>query len=137
MFYFCCMDCEMPDVKHKQVINFLVDDRYRWARHACLLLGFGALLYISGFPDQFPGVYKFYSICSVFIVYISMFYINMYVLVPAFFFRARYVLYLLLVILLVLCARLRLEVQLRSRLLITSAVIPSSIPLLFILPPLA
>jgi len=92
----------MPhDTQNKQVINFLVNHRYRWARHAALLFGFVGLIFISGFPSQFSGVYRYYSLCSVFMVFIPMFYINMYVLVPAFFFKARYVLYLLLVILLV------------------------------------
>lgn len=95
------MDYDMPDVKNKQVVNFLVHDRFRLTRHAVLLLCFLALLFISDFPNQFPGVYKYYSLCSVFIVFISMFYLNMYLLVPVFFFKSRYVLYFLLVMLLV------------------------------------
>jgi sensor histidine kinase YesM len=102
MFYFCYMAHDTQHLKNKQVINFLVADRYRWARHGVLLLGFGALLYIAGFANSFPGKYKFFSLLSTYVIYILMFYINMYVLVPAFFFKARYVLYLVLVTILVL-----------------------------------
>lgn len=101
MFYICCMGHDTLYLKNKQVLNFLVEDRYRWARHGVLLFGFLGLLFIAGFIEQYPGMYKFYSGCSVYTVYMLMFYINMYVLVPAFFFKARYGLYLLLVILLV------------------------------------
>ena len=102
MFYFCCMGQDTQHLKDKQVINFLVEGRYRWARHAALLLGFVALLYVAGFPDQFQGIYKYLSLLSTYSIFITMFYVNMYVLVPAFFFKARYVLYLALVILLVI-----------------------------------
>lgn len=102
MFYFCCMGHDTQHLKNKQVINFLVKGRYRWARHAALLLGFLALIYTSGFPHQFQGVYKYYSILSTYIVYVLMFYINMYLLVPVFFFKARYILYLVLVVVLVM-----------------------------------
>jgi two-component system, LytTR family, sensor kinase len=101
MFYFCHMGNNALEVKHKQVINFLVKGRYRYARHGALLLGFAALIFMSGFPDHFAGVYRYYSLLLPYTVFILMFYINTYVLVPAFFFKARYILYLLLVILLV------------------------------------
>jgi 4-amino-4-deoxy-L-arabinose transferase-like glycosyltransferase len=96
------MRYDSQDVKNKQVINFLVEDRYRWMRHSALLLGFLVLLNMAGFSEQFRGVYKYYSLLSAYLVFILMFYINMYLLVPAFFFKARYVLYLLLVLLLVI-----------------------------------
>jgi sensor histidine kinase YesM len=96
------MSVDKQELKNKQVIHFLVEDRFRLVRHAVLLLGFLTLLYIAGFQDQFRGVYKFYSLASAYIVFIGMFYVNMYVLVPAFFFKSRYVLYLALVFLLVL-----------------------------------
>jgi len=96
------MGYDMQDVKHKQVINFLVEDRYRWARHGGLLIGFLALLYTTAFPEQFSGIYKYLSLISTYSIFITMFYVNMYVLVPAFFFKARYIIYLALVILLVL-----------------------------------
>ena len=96
------MGYNTQDIKNKQVLNFLVEDRYRWARHAALLLGFLALLYMSGFPNQFPGVYKYYSLLSAYVVFILMFYVNIYVLVPSFFFKGRYIIYLALVIILVL-----------------------------------
>jgi sensor histidine kinase YesM len=96
------MGYDTQEVKHKQVIKFLVEDRYHWARHGALLLGFGALIFVSGFPNQFSGVYKYYSLFSAYGLFILMFYINLYVLVPTFFFKARYVIYLLLVIMLVL-----------------------------------
>lgn len=96
------MNCQTPELKNKQIINFLSEDRYRFLRHAGFLLGLFMLFYYSDFSNEFSGVYRYYRLLCIYSVFIVMFYVNMYLLVPLFFFRARYVLYLLLLIGLVL-----------------------------------
>ncbi|WP_316838555.1 sensor histidine kinase [Pedobacter gandavensis] len=96
------MTCTTQELKNKQVLNFLSEDRYRFLRHGGFLLGLFALFYYSDFSNQYVGVYKYYTLMCIFSVFVLMFYINMYLLVPLFFFRAKYLLYLLLVVGLVL-----------------------------------
>jgi len=95
------MSNNASQLKDKQVINFLVENRYRFWRHFAFLSGFLILIYNTSFPHRFSGIYEYYSLFSIYILFIIMFYVNIYVLVPLFFFRARYLLYVVLVILLV------------------------------------
>jgi hypothetical protein len=90
------------NLKTRQLINILVDSRYRVFRHAALLLGLLMLLYSADFSHTYPGYYKYYSLFSAYIIFISMFYINMYVLVPHFFFKGQYILYFALLVVLVM-----------------------------------
>lgn len=85
----------MQGLNNNQVVRFLLDDRYRIFRHLGFLFGFLLLLYNSSFSNHFTGVYKYYCLFSIYFVFVAMFYLNMYVLVPYFFFKARYVLYLI------------------------------------------
>lgn len=85
----------MQELNNKQVVRFLLEDRYRIFRHLGFLFGFLLLLYNSSFSNNYTGLYKYYSLFSVYSVFVVMFYLNMYVLVPYFFFKARYVLYLI------------------------------------------
>lgn len=96
------MNCQTPEIKNKQIINFLSEDRYRFLRHAGFLLGLFMLFYYSDFSNEFSGVYRYYRLLCIYTVFIVMFYVNMYLLVPLFFFKARYLLYLLLLVGLVL-----------------------------------
>ena len=96
------MSNDRENLKTRQLINFLIEDRYRVLRHATLLLGMLAGLYDSNFSNAYSGYYKYYSIFSAYIAFITMFYINVYVLVPYFFFKGRYVLYLVLLVIVVM-----------------------------------
>lgn len=96
------MNIDSQEIKNKQVVRFLVDDRYRLLRHGMLLLGLVALLYFSESLNEHSGTYKFYKASFIYIVFVVMFYVNIYVLVPSFFFKAKYVLYLALLTILVL-----------------------------------
>ena len=95
------MTDDRENLKTGKLINFVVEDRYRLLRHVIFLLGLFALLYTANFSTTYPGQYRYYILFSVYIVFISMFYINMYVLVPYFFFKDRYALYLILLIIVV------------------------------------
>ncbi|MCX2452548.1 histidine kinase [Pedobacter sp. PLR] len=92
------MTSQTQELKNRQIINFLSEDRYRFLRHAGLLLGLFVLFYYSDLSSQFSGIYKYYRLLCIYTVFIIMFYVNMYVLVPLFFFKAKYLLYLVLVV---------------------------------------
>lgn len=96
------MSIDSQEIKNKQVVRFLVDNRYRFLRHAMLLLGLLALLYYSESLSEYSETHRLYRVFSIYIVFIVMFYVNMYVLVPSFFFNAMYLLYLVLLTALVL-----------------------------------
>lgn len=96
----------MEDVRDIQVngfIKFLVDDRYRIIRHVIFLIGLFLLFYSSNskLTSYSSHIYRFYMVLLGWSVFITMFYVNMYILVPYFFFRSKYLLYLLLLIILV------------------------------------
>lgn len=99
-------NCTSQELKNKQVINFLIEDRFRILRHAGFLIGLLSLFYFSDFPDQFYGIYKYYSLFFVYMVFLAMFYINMYVLVPYFFFKVHYLPYCALLFLVIISGML-------------------------------
>lgn len=81
------------EFKNNEIIDFLVKDQYRFLRHTVFLVVFFVLLYFSNFWKFYIGFYKFYVLLTVFITIITMAYINMYFLVPQFFFKNKYILY--------------------------------------------
>lgn len=95
------MDYKHSELKDTKMIRFIVDDRYRLLRHAMLLLGILLMIFYSDWLSEFSGAYKYYRLLCVYGALITMFYINMTILVPRFFFKGRYLIYLLLLFLLV------------------------------------
>lgn len=95
------MQYNRQELNNKQVISFLIDSKFRLLRHTFFILGLLFLLYSSTFPYEYAGNYKYYSLITVFVSFLVMFYVNMYFLVPFFFLRARYALYILLLVVLV------------------------------------
>lgn len=93
---------DRENLKTRQLINFLVEDRYRLLRHTVLLVGLFALLYSADFSHTYPGYYKYYSLFSAYLIFTAMFYINVSILVPYVFFKGRYLLYLALLIIVVM-----------------------------------
>jgi sensor histidine kinase YesM len=96
------MKHERLEVKNTKVIRLIIDDQYRLLRHALLWVGLLAIIFYSQWLSEYSGAYKYYRLFCVYITLITMFYINMNVLVPRFFFKGRYTLYLVLLILLVM-----------------------------------
>lgn len=82
-----------------KIIQLMVDNKYKLLRHAVLLLG---ILIIIFFSNAFIGPYRYFRLLGVYVTLITMCYVNMYVLAPRFFFRARYIVYLALLVLWVL-----------------------------------
>ncbi|WP_261512569.1 sensor histidine kinase [Chryseobacterium paludis] len=88
------------ELKNILVIDFLVEERYRFLRHLVFLIIFFALLYSASFWRWFAEDYQYYILCYVYVCLVSMVYINIYILVPLFFFKTYYISYLILLILL-------------------------------------
>ncbi len=88
-------------LENTKLLQFIVEDRHRILRHAVLLLATLAVIFYSNWQDDYYGAYKYYRFICVFVGLISMCYINMFLLVPLFFFKGRYLLYLALLSLVV------------------------------------
>lgn len=88
--------------KDKKVISFLVEDRFRIHRHVFFTIGLLILFYVSSLNNEDIAPDKWSRISLVYVIFLVMFYINIYVLVPRLFFRAKYLLYLLCLIVVVL-----------------------------------
>lgn len=85
--------------KESFVMDFLIESRYKFRRHLLFLIFFFLLLYSSSFWHSYSGIYQYYALLFVYVILISMVYINIYVLVPRFFFKTKYISYLILLVL--------------------------------------
>lgn len=86
--------------KNSGIINFLVDARYRFFRHILLLLWLFSLLANVNFTSEFTENSRYFLFLSVFMTFVMMIYINMYVIIPLFFFKGKYFAYFLTVLML-------------------------------------
>ncbi|MBK1897059.1 sensor histidine kinase [Chryseobacterium paridis] len=82
------------------VIDFLVEDRYKLLRHLVFLIFFFGLLYNASFWHVFAEDYQYYVLGYIYVCLLIMVYINIYILVPLFFFKTHYIAYVILLILL-------------------------------------
>ncbi|MDR4951054.1 histidine kinase [Chryseobacterium sp. ES2] len=81
------------------VMDFLVEAKYGFLRHLLFLIFFFILIYSARFWHWYSGMYQYYVLFFVYTILITMVYINIYVLVPRFFFKTKYVTYLALLVL--------------------------------------
>ena len=88
------------ELKNTRLLQLMVDDRYRVLRHTVLLLISLSVIFYSNWQTEYHGADKYYRVLCVYGLLIIMCYINMLVLVPQFFFKGKYLLYLLLLSLL-------------------------------------
>lgn len=95
------MKYDSQNFKETLVMDFLVEDRFRFLRHFLFLIFFFLLIYNARFWNWYSGIYQYYILFFVYVLLITMVYINIYVLVPFFFFKTRYLTYFILLILLV------------------------------------
>lgn len=89
------------ELENTKLLQLIVDKRHSVLRHVVLLLATLAVIFYSNWQYEYSGTYKYYRLACVFIGLISMCYVNMFVLVPLFFFRGRYLLYIALLSLVV------------------------------------
>jgi signal transduction histidine kinase len=85
---------EELELKNTNLQQLIVDGRYSILRHAVLLLATLAVIFYSNWQNEYSGAFKYYRLACVFVGLITMCYINMFILVPLYFFRRRYLLYL-------------------------------------------
>ncbi|UUC45165.1 sensor histidine kinase [Flavobacterium cerinum] len=95
------MKHDFGEPKEKKIIACLLDDKYRLLRHGFLLVTVLLMLFYSNWFQNYNGLYKYERLICVFIMLVSLSYINMYILVPGFFFKEHYLLYLILLILVI------------------------------------
>ncbi|WP_312300861.1 histidine kinase [Chryseobacterium sp.] len=85
--------------KETAVMDFLVEEQYTFRRHLLFLIFFFFLIYSARFWHGYSGIYQYYVLFFVYAILIAMVYINIYVLVPRFFFKTKYITYLVLIVL--------------------------------------
>lgn len=95
------MEHERSELKDTKVISLIVDDRYRWIRHVILLTGIFVMIFFTSWLTDYSGAYRYYRLLCICGALLPMFYINLYVLVPRFFFKGKYIIYFLFLLLLV------------------------------------
>lgn len=88
------------ELKNNMMIDVLVERKYRLLRHLLFLLGFFGLMYFTRFWHWYSVLYRIYVLLFAYISLVVMAYINIYILVPYFFFKTRYISYFVLLILL-------------------------------------
>ena len=94
------MTAVCQDYRDKKVLDFFIEKRHRLKRHVLFLTGFLLLLYGGSFIDSYGTPYGYYAGATVYVIFVFMFYVNMYVLVPYFLFRSKYVGYAVFLLLL-------------------------------------
>src|SRR5690606_36510186 len=94
------MTADCQDFRDKKVLDFLREKRYRLKRHLLFLTVFFLMLYGGDFTDTYGRPYGYYVAAIIYVVFVAMFYVNMYVLVPVFLFRSKYVPYTVFLLLL-------------------------------------
>ena len=90
-------------------IQFLIDPKYRIYRHLSILLYIVALAYDSGEIKEFSGNYHYLQKWISISYFMGMVYFNMYVLVPRLLFKAKYLTYLTMLVLSIICSFLILK----------------------------
>ncbi|WP_312824345.1 histidine kinase [Epilithonimonas sp.] len=80
-------------------IDLLIKDQYKILRHIVFLLFFFVLLYFTRFWHWYKEPYRYAIISVVYVSLVVMMYVNIYILVPFFFFKSHYIGYFALLIL--------------------------------------
>ena len=86
--------------RNHQYIALLTEDRYRVLRHIIVLISIFTLAFFSGEKKEYASPYDYYGALMGTSIFIAIFYINMYLLVPHLFFKTKYVLYIIVILLL-------------------------------------
>lgn len=117
------MEYVSKEEKDKKVISFLVENRFRFYRHVFFSIGLLALFYLSSLNNGVEEAHKWTRTFLIYIIFLVMFYINIYVLVPRLFFRSKYLLYILCLVVMVLSG-----INVLSFILMNYFEIPEEIP---------
>ncbi|WP_199121410.1 sensor histidine kinase [Pedobacter sp. ASV28] len=79
---------------NKKLISFLIDKHYRYVRHAIMLLSLLLILFNAKSLNDYSGSYEQYSLLVYYAIIVFLVYVNIYLLVPVFFFKGMYLAYL-------------------------------------------
>lgn len=80
--------------QNKKLISFLIDKHYGYVRHAIMLLSLLLILFNAKSTNDYSGSYEQYSLLVYYSIIVFLVYINIYLLVPMFFFKGMYIAYL-------------------------------------------
>lgn len=80
---------------NNQIVNFIVEKCHRFRRHLTLFIVLLVHLYYSTIINRGHNPVNYYGLFTIFISFLAMIYINIYLLVPYFFFKSKYISYLL------------------------------------------
>jgi len=108
------MKYDQLEPRDAKIIRLLVDDRYKLLRHVVLLLGSLIILLFSNEFSSESGFHSYYRVLFAYAGLIFMCYFNMNILVPRFFFKGQYVIYLVLLVLLVVACEIPLSYAMNS-----------------------
>jgi sensor histidine kinase YesM len=90
---------DFRNVSNQKIIRFLVHKEFRIYRHGLLLAWLFIVLIYGTTPDQsLKESGKIYPFIAVYFIFLIMIYFNTYILVPRFFLKARYIMYILLLV---------------------------------------
>lgn len=84
----------------------MIDPKYRMYRHLSIILYILLLSYDSGEIKEYSGEFHFILKWLWIVYFLTMVYVNMYVLVPRFLFKSKYITYIISLILLIVCSYL-------------------------------
>jgi len=97
-----------------KIIRLIVDDRYKLLRHVVLLAGVMIILLFSNEFSTESGVHRYHRTLIVYGSLIFMCYVNILILVPRFFFKGKYFIYLALLVLVVMACEVALSYAMDS-----------------------
>ena len=86
--------------KNDLILNFLIEDKFRCIRHIVFLTMFLVFVFNGKYIEHYGEALGYYVALSVYFTFISMFYLNIYVLVPKFLFKSKHLKYFILLLIL-------------------------------------
>lgn len=87
------MTTDTQGYRDRKMLEFLIEKRHRLKRHILFLTVFFLILYGEGIVDVYGSPFGYYVAITIYIIFVIMFYVNMYVLIPKLLFRSKYILY--------------------------------------------
>ena len=96
--YLYCMDywtlsCDDSIEKNKRIMAFFTESRFRMLRHAVFLLTLFLILFFSRHAQELQPALRWVYVGTIYSIFILMFYMNIYVLVPRIFFKGHFARY--------------------------------------------
>jgi len=88
------------EVQDTSIIRFIVGQKFRGMRHVMLLIGVLLMLLLSKDVTQYRGDFRILKVMVIYVSLVAVCYVNINILVPVFFFKGRYLAYLILLVLL-------------------------------------